>query len=219
MDQYAPVSETSIGYDVFAPLWGILELAAVTSSGMESLQHVSLAGFVADNRDELDELLEAVRRVGNFSDETLRIFEEQGGWNVERQVTAEYLMMYSGCIERYPPDTGDPEVLRHMVQTGSDLQLTLFMHALVSAAAVRGPGVEPASALIASAVRNGSSLLGIRDARASADVFRMWRVKFLPDLLRPDAPVREGFKDTVREYERALEGLVDPGHGGESVAR
>lgn len=219
MDQYAPISETSIGYDVFSPLWGILELAAVASSGMESLRQVSLAQFVSDNREELDDLLEAVRRAGSFSDETMVIFEEQGGWNAERQVTAEYLMMYSGCIESYPPDIDDPTVLWRMVQAGSDLQLATFMHALVSAAAVRGPGVEPAAALIASAVRKASSLLGIRDERASADVFRMWRVKFLPDILRPDAPVREGFRGAVRQYERALEGLVGPSRGNESAAR
>ncbi|MFB7652136.1 MULTISPECIES: hypothetical protein [unclassified Streptomyces] len=125
-------------------------------------------------------------------------------------MTAEYLMMYSGCVESYPPDTADPVVLEHMVQAGSDLQLATFMHALVSAAAVRGPGVEPASALIVSAVCKAGSLLSITDERTAMDVFRMWRVKFLPDILRPDASVREGFKGAVREYERALGGLIGP---------
>lgn len=102
-EQFAPISETGLGYDVFAPLWGILELGAVTASGEQVLRDVSLAGFVAAHRDELDRLLEVVRDVGDFSAETMAIFERQGGWNDNREVTAEYLMMYSGCIEGYPP--------------------------------------------------------------------------------------------------------------------
>ena len=32
----------------------------------------------------------------------------------------------------------------------------------------------------------------------------------VPDILRPDTPVREGAKLKIRQYAHALEGLIDP---------
>ncbi|MET7451228.1 hypothetical protein ABZT03_04880 [Streptomyces sp. NPDC005574] len=208
-EQYAPISETGLGYDVFAPLWGILELGAVTASGARSLRDVSLEAFVAARRDELDSLLELVRDIGDFTGETMAVFERQGGWNEGREVTAEYLMLYSGCIEAYPPDTDDPAVLRRMLHMAGDLQLTTLMHALVGTATVRGPGLQAAPGLIVTVVRMAGSLLGVDDERVVSDVFRMWRVTFLPDLLRPDAPAREGAKESFRRYAHALEDVID----------
>ncbi|RMB86438.1 hypothetical protein [Streptomyces shenzhenensis] len=209
-DEYAPVSETGLGYDVFAPLWGILELSAVTVSGARSLRDVSLSGFVAAHRDDLDHLLEVIRSIGDFSAETMDIFERQGGWHDNRAVTPEYLMMYSGCIEGYPPDTDDPVVLRRMVHMGGDLQLTALLDALVGAATVRGPGPEQVAALVVAAVRGAASLLGRDGDQAAVDTFRMWRVKFLPDILRPDAPSRPGAKEALRTHAHALETLLTP---------
>ncbi|MFI6487665.1 hypothetical protein [Streptomyces sp. NPDC050564] len=209
-EQYAPISETGLGYDEFAPLWGILELGAVTASGARSLQDVSLPDFVAAHRDEVDRLIEVVRDIGDFSAETLAIFERQGGWSDGREVTAEYLMMYSGFIEGYPPDIDDPGVVRRMVHMGNDLQLATFMHALVGAATARGPGLDAAPALVVAAVRMAGSLLGVDGERVVSDTFRMWRVKFLPDILRPGSPSHEGGKANVRKYAHALEGLIDP---------
>lgn len=209
-ERYAPISETGLGYDVFAPLWGILELGAVTASAEQTLRDVSLADFVAAHRDELDRLLKVVRDIGDFSADTMAIFERQGGWNENREVTAEYLMMYSGCIEGYPPATDDPAVLRRMIHMGNDLQLATLMHSLVGAATVRGPGLEAASALVIAAVRMAGSLLGVDNERVASDVFRMWCVKFLPDILRPDSPSRTGAKAEFRNYAYALEDLIDP---------
>ncbi|MFD5629510.1 hypothetical protein [Streptomyces sp. NPDC127072] len=208
-EQYAPISETGLGYDVFAPLWGILELGAVVASGSGPLEDVSLAGFVAGHRDELDRLLAVVRDIGDFSAETMAIFEQQGGWTDGRAVTPEYLMMYSGCIEAYPPAVDDPLVLRRMVRMGSDLQLATLMHALVGAAVVRGPGLAAAPELVVGAVRAAGSLLSLDTDHSASDVFRMWRVKFLPDILRPDAPAREGAKEGLRQFAHALEARID----------
>jgi hypothetical protein len=140
----------------------------------------------------------------------MAIFERQGGWNDGRQVTAEYLMMYSGCTEGYPPDTDSPVVLRRMVHMGGDLQMATLMHALVGAATVGGPGLDEAPQLVVAAVRMAGSLLGVDGERVASDAFRMWRVKFLPDILRPDSPSREGSKVSFRNYAHALEALVDP---------
>ncbi|WP_028805093.1 hypothetical protein [Streptomyces sp. 142MFCol3.1] len=208
-ENHAPISETGLGYDVFAPLWGILELGVVAESGAQALRGLALAGFVAAHRKDIDGLLAMIRDLGDFSSETMAIFEEQGGWNDGRQVTSEYLTMYSGCIEGYPPETGDPVVLRRIVRMGSDLQLATFMDALVGTATARGPGLGVSVPLVADAVRMAGALLGFHDERVVRDTFRMWRVKFLPDVLRPDSPSGESVKADLRLYARALEELVD----------
>ncbi|MET9408702.1 hypothetical protein ABZX90_23490 [Streptomyces sp. NPDC002935] len=207
---HAPISETGLGYDVFAPLWGILELGAVTESAARVLRDVSLADFVAAHRDEVDRLLALVRTIGDFSPETMAIFECQGGWNEGHEVTAEYLTMYSGCIENYPPEVDDPAVLRRMVRMGGDLQLVTFIDALLGTATVRGPGPDTAVPLVVDAVRTAGSLLGVQSDRAAADAFRMWRVKFLPDILRPDSPSSTEDKARLRAYAHGLEDVIDP---------
>ncbi|MGW1216268.1 hypothetical protein ACWD5F_42215 [Streptomyces sp. NPDC002499] len=194
---------------MFAPLWAILELGAVRDAGVRPLRDVSLTDFVAGRRDKVDRLLQLVRDIGDFSDETMSIFERQGGWNDNCEVTAEYLMMYSGCIETYPPDTDDPVVRRRMLDMGSDLQSVTLLHALVGTAAVRGPGLATAPRLIVSAVRMAGSLVGADGDRVVADVFRMWRVAFLPDLLRPNAPTRAGAKESLRDYAHELGRLTE----------
>ncbi|MFD5817973.1 hypothetical protein [Streptomyces sp. NPDC127038] len=207
--QDAQVSETGLGYDVFAPLWGILELGAAAEAGPSALRGAALAGFVAAHREDVDRLLAMIRDLGDFSPETMAVFERQGGWTDGRAVTAEYLTMYSGCIEAYPPRTDDPAVLRRIVRTGGDLQLTGFLDALVGAATARGPAPGTAVPLVADAVRMAGSLLGVHDERLVPDTFRMWRVKYLPDVLRPDSPSGEAVKADLRRYARALEGLVE----------
>ncbi|MCT9006941.1 hypothetical protein [Streptomyces rhizosphaerihabitans] len=207
---HAPISETGLGYDVFAPLWGILELGAATESGAKALRDVSLAGFVAAHRNEIDRLLALIRDVGDFSPETMAIFESQGGWNDCREVTAEYLTMYSGYIESYPPRIDDPAVLRRMVRMGRDLQLVTFLDALVGTATVRGPGPGTAVPLVVDAVRTAGSLLGVRNDRVVADTFRMWRVTSLPNILRPDSPLSAGAKAQFRTYAHGLEHAIDP---------
>ncbi|MFD5315737.1 hypothetical protein [Streptomyces sp. NPDC127098] len=204
-------SETTIARDIFGPLWGIVELGAVAASDSGPLRDVSLARFVAAHRDTLDGLLELVREIGDFQPGTMDIFEESG-WEDRRDVatTTAYLMLWSGAIEAFPPDIDDPTVVRRMVATGSDLQLTEFMHALVGAARVRGPGLERAVGLIVEAVGRAGLLLGRTDRRVPQDTFRMWRVAHLPRLLRPDSPATDAAKVALRGYAHALEDVVTP---------
>ena len=74
---HKPVSVKGLAYDIFGSLWGVLELAALTASG--SLRGVSLEGFVAARRAEVDGILESVRAVGDFSADTMSVFERQIG--------------------------------------------------------------------------------------------------------------------------------------------
>ncbi len=199
-------SERGLAYDVFGPLWGVVELAAVAASG--SLRDASLVDFVADRRGEVDGILESVRAVGDFSGDAMSVFERQGGWNEGREVTAEYLLMYSGCVENYPPNADDPAVLRRVVRMGGDLQLTALTDALVGTATVRGPGLAEAPALIVGAVGGAGVLLGRDGEQSVRDAFRMWRVAHLPSVLWPDSPTPAQAKKKLRAYAHALEALV-----------
>ncbi|MFJ3665758.1 hypothetical protein ACIPSE_04820 [Streptomyces sp. NPDC090106] len=205
------MTERGLAYDVFGPLWSVLDLGAV--AGAESP-----TAFVAAHRAELDDLLEAVREIGDFSPGTMRLFERQGGWNDRgggsAEVTPESLTLHSACVERYPPDLTDPAALRRILRTGGDLQLTRLMDGLVGAAVTRGTEADRGAALVSAAVRGAAALLGRDGGRAVADVFRMWRVASLPDALRPDAPTPEAAREGFRAYAHALADALDgPGPG------
>ncbi|MDN3024794.1 hypothetical protein [Streptomyces sp. S.PB5] len=198
----AGVSEKGPAYDVFGPVWAVLDLGA--AAGAESLTE-----FVAARREELDGLLGVVRRLGDFSPELMQIFERQGGWADGRhEVTAEFLMLHSGCIEEYPPNVDDPAVLRRMVSMGGDLQLTKLVDGLVGAGAARGVAAESGAPLVVAAVRAAAALLGVDGGPAARDAFRMWRVVYLPGVLVPDSPTPQAAKECLRAYARALEVAV-----------
>ncbi|WP_329336014.1 hypothetical protein OG866_18390 [Streptomyces sp. NBC_00663] len=203
----ARADERGLAYDVFGPLWSVLDLAAAAGSS-------TLTTFVTAHRGELDGLLAGVREIGDFSPGTMRLFERQGGWgDGSGEVTAESLMLHSGCIEEYPPGVDNPRVLGRMLGMGADLQLTRLMEGLVGAAIVRGPGVERGAPLVVAAVRSAAALLGPDRRCSMTEVFRMWRVAFLPGVLRPDSPTPEGARAGVRAYAHALEGVLLDGPG------
>ncbi|MCX5361590.1 hypothetical protein OG864_23050 [Streptomyces sp. NBC_00124] len=193
-------------YDVLGPLWAVIDLGAVA----EAPEARSVRDFVSAHRAELDALLEVVRELGDFSAETMKMRERPGGWGSDesRSVTAESLMVYSGCIEAYPPDTDDPLVLRRMVGMGCDLQLAMLMDGLVGAAMMRVPESETGARLVVSVVRKAAAMLGAAPERAARDTFRVWRVAFLPGVLRPDSPTTEAARERLRTYAHALEETV-----------
>ncbi|NUP20467.1 MAG: hypothetical protein HOZ81_31170 [Streptomyces sp.] len=87
------------------------------------------------------------------------------------------------------------------------------MDALAGAAIVRVPGVERGAPLVVAAVRSAIALLDPHRGCSVSDVFRMWRVAFLPDVLRPDSPTPEVARAGVRAYAHALEGVLLDGPG------
>jgi len=213
MEQQSPASETTLGYEIFRPLWAIITLGAVASTRSKPMREVSLAEYVTSRRSGVDRLLGIIRDVGDFSAETMAIFEEQGGWHGDRAATidelAMYMVMYSGFIEEYPPNVDNPAVIRRMFDAGVDLQLATLINSLVGAAMVRGSGVESSSDLIVDAVRTAGLLIGIDEAGVASDAFRLWRVAFLPAVLRPDSVALESVRGNLREYVRTLENRVE----------
>ncbi|WP_326597943.1 hypothetical protein [Streptomyces sp. NBC_01803] len=193
------VPESSLAREIFGPLGGIVALGAAGAS-------TPVGAFAPAHRAELDGLLATIRDIGAFSAETMAIADELG-WHRDHDATP-FLVMWSGFIEPYPFDAGDPAVIRRMVGMGADLQLTHFLHALVAAALVRRPDPGRAAGLIADALRTACALLGGAEPGIA---FRMWRVTFLPAILRPDSEVPGGARTLWRAYAHALEALLTAG--------
>ncbi|MFR9726034.1 hypothetical protein ACL02R_22095 [Streptomyces sp. MS19] len=203
-DALPPVSETTLGHDIFGPLWAAVDVGSVRAAG-RPVTTVSPAAFAEARGDVLARVLELVRRIGRFQPGTMAIFHE-AGWPGARNADEAglYLLLHAGAIEDYPPDMADPAVVDRMLGMGGDLVLTAFLHALVGAAGVRGGGLAENVPLVAEAVRLVAGLLGRDGDAALRDTFRMWRVAHLPGILRPDAPTPAAAKATCRAYAHAL---------------
>lgn len=208
-DRTPPISETGIGYDIFRPLWGLVTLGAVVSARSADRDEISLANFVAPRRGELDRLLDTIRTIGGISPATMRIFEEQGGWADGRVAAideiAGELLIYSGFGEEYPPDLRDPFVLRRIVSAGTDLQLATLTHGVVGAAMAAAADAAVSAGLIVDVIRMAAALVGNHDDRVASDAFRLWRVTFVPGILRPDSPSPVAARTSLRRYLHALE--------------
>ncbi|MGA6172478.1 hypothetical protein ACPEIF_19790 [Streptomyces sp. NPDC012600] len=205
MSQYFEISETSLGREIFGPLGGIVELGAVADAHPEqSLENVSLIDFVTRHQKELDEELSTIQRIGNFTSATMAVVDELG-WHRSHEITAPSLLLWSGGIEEFSPQLSDPASVRRMVRTGGDLQMTNFLHALVSSATYRQRPVAATSQMIIHALRNAASLLGRDTSDSAYSTFRMWRVAFLPQILMPSAQSPSATKSGYRSFAHALE--------------
>ncbi|MEU9608564.1 hypothetical protein [Streptomyces sp. NPDC048057] len=201
-------SETSSARAVFGPLGGIVEIGAVVAAGAtRPLAEVSVGEFVAQHRDEINSVLEAVRDIGGYHAETMAIVDELG-WLREHEITAPSLLLWSAVIEAYSPEIERPEAVRRMVDMGADLQLSEFLHALVGAAVQRSGAAEQQVERIVRAVGSAGRLVGREPGVAARDTFRAWRVAHLPDVLPPSSPSPPEVKAGFRSYAHALGGLL-----------
>ncbi|MFF8845628.1 hypothetical protein ACF08N_23400 [Streptomyces sp. NPDC015127] len=200
-------SETSLAREVFGPLGGIVELGAVAAARQQPLRQVSVGDFVERHRSELDQILIAVREVGDFHDETMAIVDDLG-WHREHEITAPSLLLWSACIDEFSPRLDEPSAVRRMVRVGSDLQLVNLMQALVGTASHRAHNVESTSELIIKVTGLAAALVGIDGERPVFDIFRMWRVAFLPQVLIPSSKSPEEIKRKFRRYAHVLEKML-----------
>ncbi|MFR9725868.1 hypothetical protein ACL02R_21250 [Streptomyces sp. MS19] len=204
MTSPSSVPESSLAREVFGPLGGIVVLAA-TAEGVP----VAVGRFAERRRAELDHLLGAVQEAGAFGDGTMALVDELG-WHRDHDATP-FLLMWSGFIEPYPFDTGDPAVVARMVEMGADLQTVQFLHALLAAALTRHAGAAGPVASVAEALRTACALLG--GVVTPPAVFRTWRVTHLAGILRPDSPTPGEARERWRDAALRLEALLAPAVG------
>ncbi|WP_433126612.1 hypothetical protein ACQPWW_27905 [Micromonospora sp. CA-240977] len=196
-------SEVSLAYDIFAPLWGLLQLGAAREwDGTSAFRPVFLA-FVTARRDGLARLLTRIQAVGALADPTMVIFEEQGGWSdddpefVPDQLGAS-LLMYSGFVAEYPLDFADADTVRRVINAGTDLQLVNLLQGLVGAALVRGPEVRSAAPLVVESMRIVAEVIAADTGPLLAKVVSSWRIAHLPPALRPDSNMSEARRARLR---------------------
>ncbi|MEU0392109.1 hypothetical protein ABZ208_04865 [Streptomyces sp. NPDC006208] len=201
--------EVSLAREIFGPLGGIIQLGAASgTSPQKPLRHISVGQFLEPRRRELDRILAAVRDVGDFHAGAMAIHDELG-YHREHEIAAPSLLLWSGCIEQFSPHLDEPLSVRRMVRAGVDIQLTQLMHALVGAASHSGIEEERGSELILEIIGLAATVAGIDRDDAARDVFRMWRVAFLYEVLLPSSRSPEAIKRDFRRLAHVIESLLE----------
>ncbi|POX55409.1 hypothetical protein C3489_10175 [Streptomyces sp. Ru71] len=188
---------------VLAPLGGLVEIGAVQAAGDDvRLADVSVGEFLAARRHDLDSVLGGVRSLLQAGDH-LAAVADQLGYFREHEVTGASLLLWSGGIAGVPDDPellGEPGLVRRMCRIGADLQLTAFLHELVTAAITVGEGGER----VVGALRGAARLVGGEPAH----VHRMWRVAHLARILEPRSDAPGWGRAAYRACDLVLEGLL-----------
>lgn len=205
-------SETGMAYDIYAPLWGLLDLGALVNCDFTPPSTDSFIRYVTSRRAEIDRLLDLVAALSGFHPETIGIFERQGGWRDgsrrEPEAVLAALLMSAGFVERHPVDPGDTTTIRRLTQAAIDRQLVKLLDALVGVAHVRSRDVVSACDDVIDALAIACSLVRRNALGTTADTVRSWRTFVLPDVLVPGSPTSEATKDRLRDFLHRLETLV-----------
>ncbi|SBT88601.1 hypothetical protein GA0115233_1003123 [Streptomyces sp. DI166] len=211
------MSETMHARAVFGPLGGVVEVGAVNSTGTWRLADVSVGDYLVRRRTDVELLMEGIRSVCGFSDDAMRIVDELGRFR-DHEVPAAFLLLWSGGITGVPQPLErleEPPMVRRMCRMAADLQLTLFLQALITAAVAAGTDPRQGAPKVAEVLGIASELADATGRSAPADVFRMWRVAHLPGILRPESDAPESGKAGFRDYDGLLETLLEGGGGSD----
>lgn len=195
---------------VLAPLGGIVEIGAVRASGGAGLADVSVGDFLAARRHDLDSVFQGVRTLLRTGDH-LAVVAEQLGYFQEHEVTGASLLLWSGGIAGVPEDPGRLEeagLVRRMCRIGADLQLTRFLHEVVTAAITVGEGDkgegDKGSTRVVDVLCGAVRLVGGEPGH----VHRMWRVAHLARILDPRSDAPEWGRAASRACDLVLDGLL-----------
>ncbi|MGW1063095.1 hypothetical protein ACWD4F_01045 [Streptomyces aureus] len=216
MTERAEIHPQSYARTVFAALGGVVEIGAVNHTGTWDPADVSVGDFLAPRGEAVARVMAAVRTIGRFDDAVMAVADELG-YLREHPVEAPWLLLWSAGITwdpESPEDLAyleDPRVVRRMCRMGADLQLANLLDALVTAGIAARVDAEEGGGLIAEVVRDACELVDETGRSTPENVFRMWRVARLPDVLRPDSGAPEWGKAGYRAYDAELERLQAPG--------
>jgi hypothetical protein len=210
VEQDTPIPEGTLAREVFGPLGGVVEVGAVNATGTWDISAVSVGDFLALRQHDVERLLDGIRSVCRFSEAAMSIVDELGRFR-DHEVPAVFLLLWSGAIAGVPqPIEGlaEPRVMRRMCRMAADLQLTYFLHALVTAAIAAGTDARQGAAEVAEILGIAADLADPTGRSAPTDIFRMWRVSRLPGILRPDSDAPELGRAGFRAYDEQLEQLL-----------
>lgn len=198
-------AESGLVVEVFRPLWALLEIGSIARSYPDSLSSVSLHEYSIAQRQTLNTILAYIGRIGDFSEAAMRTFEHSSGWQAGGYLDVPVqLVVHAGFIEEYPPDLQNHESFKRLIDAGIDRQIANLMNALIGSAASRGVSATEGVDLVVGVIRNVGSLPGVDRGDAVEDAYRLWRVAFMSDVLRPDSVSPHAIKERVREYAHGL---------------
>ncbi|MGX1561489.1 hypothetical protein [Streptomyces sp. NPDC055506] len=193
---------------IFAALGGIVEIGAVRATGTWALADTSVGEFLAHRQDGIRGLMEDIRAIGCFSGDTMAIADELGYFR-DHDVSAASLLLWSDGIAGVPDPVErleESELVRRMCRIGADLQLTRFLHALVTAAIAAGAQAGERATGIAGSLHVACGLAAPAGARTTpTHIHRMWRVAHLPGILGAASRAPDWGKAGYRAYDAELE--------------
>jgi hypothetical protein len=199
--------------EVFAPLGGVVEVGAVNAIGTWVLADVSVGEFLARRHADVERLMDGVRTACAFDDAAMRMADEVG-WFRDYKVEAAHLLLWSaGAMGVREPIEGldEPSLIRRMCRIAADLQLTEFLHAVITAGVAARTDPRRGAAAIADVLTIACDLADATGGVVPAQVYRTWRVAHLPGILRPQSDAPEHGKAGFRAYSEELEALLADG--------
>ncbi|MFF8776908.1 hypothetical protein ACF07W_06540 [Streptomyces sp. NPDC015140] len=205
------MSESMLARGVFGPLGGVVEVGAVNVTGSWCLSDVSVGHFLADRSDDVGRLLSGIRSVCQFSDAGMAIVDELGRLR-DHEVPAAFLLLWSAGVTGVPQPLEkleEPVLVRRMCRMAADLQLTLLLQALVTAAVAADTDAPRGAEQIVEVLTIACTLADPSGRSTPGLVFRMWRVAHLPGVLRPESDAPEEGKAGFRAYDQVLDQLLD----------
>ncbi|MFB6768866.1 hypothetical protein [Streptomyces sp. Tu 4128] len=182
----------------------------MNATGTWSVPDVSVGRFLGDRSEDVARLLSGIRSVCRFSDAGMAVVDELGRLR-DHEVPAASLLLWSAGVTGVPEPVErleEPALLRRMCRMAADLQLTLLLQALVTAAVAAGTGAVRGAEQIVEVLTTACALADPNGGSTPGLVFRMWRVAHLPGILRPESDAPDEGKAGYRAYDEALDQLL-----------
>ncbi|MDT7846807.1 hypothetical protein [Streptomyces justiciae] len=205
-----PRTSTNLAREVFAPLGGVLEVGAVNATGTWVLADVSVGEFLARRHADVERLMDGVRKACGFDDAAMRMADEVG-WFRDYSVEAAHLLLWSAGVTGVPDPIerlDEPLAVRRMCRMAADLQLTKFLHAVITTAVAARTEPRRGAAAIVDVLTTACDLADATGGVVPAQVYRTWRVAHLPGVLHPQSDAPEYGRAGFRAYDEELEGLL-----------
>ncbi|NUP21140.1 MAG: hypothetical protein HOZ81_34755 [Streptomyces sp.] len=182
----------------------------MNATGTWTLADVSVGEFLARRHADFARLMDGVRSACGFDDAAMGMADEVG-WFRDYKVEAAHLLLWSACVTGVPdPLEGlsEPPVVRRMCRMAAALQLTEFLHAVITAAVAARTDPRHGAARITDVLTIACDLADATGGVVPAQVYRTWRVAHLPGILHPQSDAPEYGKAGFRAYGAELEGLL-----------
>ncbi|MGW3404263.1 hypothetical protein [Streptomyces zhihengii] len=191
------MSRELVAREIFGPLGGVLEIAAVRRSGcLVPVDAHSFQSFAVGIEDELAAILDQIESLSRISRCEASVFERLG-YGAPHEISLAALVMWSCGVAGMSSDD-----VERMVVAGSDIQLSRLVQALIFSAP--SDEVSANSEMIRRILLGCLRILGRSTEGGLSLVLRIWSASTLPAYLSPTSGASAASKEKVRAYARSL---------------